>query len=120
MAQGVPKMTVTTQIVLGAFLADPQCPMYGVELHEATGLPTGTIYPILSRFNDLGWLSSTWEDVEPRQRGRPQRHYHQLTEYGTEQARKALATAPTQIGRVAFRPPDQAPTTEEGHGNGTG
>ncbi len=60
-----PRMTLPTQLVLRTMLAEPTREMYGLEICEAAGLPSGTIHPILGRFEKLGWLESRWEDAQP-------------------------------------------------------
>jgi PadR family transcriptional regulator PadR len=87
-----PRMTLQTQLVLRAMLADPAAERYGLQLCAQTGLPSGTIYPIVARLEQLGWVESSWEDPgEHVARGRPRRRYYRLTEEGAEQARGALA-----------------------------
>ena len=91
-------MTQATQLVLRALLAEPSREMYGLEVCEAAGLPSGTIHPILARFEGLGWLVSRWEnDVDPREEGRPRRRYYRFTERGAELARDALARIPVPV-----------------------
>lgn len=89
---GGPRMTLQTQLVLRALLEDPAKQRYGLELCELVGLPSGTIYPILARLEQVGWVHSTWEDpVVHVEAGRPRRRFYQITEDGAEQARSALA-----------------------------
>ena len=57
----------------------------------ATGLPSGTLYPVLQRLQDAGWLRAEWEQIDPVAQGRPARRYYRLTPSGVEQARVALA-----------------------------
>lgn len=45
MAAGL-RMTIPTQLVLQALLADPGRELYGVELGDAAGLASGTVHPI--------------------------------------------------------------------------
>jgi PadR family transcriptional regulator, regulatory protein PadR len=88
----VPRMTLQTQLVLRAMLADPAAERYGLELCAETGLPSGTIYPIVARLEQVGWVESSWEEPsEHVAQGRPRRRYYRLTEKGAEQARDALA-----------------------------
>jgi PadR family transcriptional regulator, regulatory protein PadR len=54
-------MTIPTQLVLRALLADPSKELYGVEIGQAAGLPSGTVHPILARLEGVGWLESRWE-----------------------------------------------------------
>ena len=86
-------MTLPSQLVLEALLEDPGRELYGVEIGAAAGLPSGTVHPILARFEGLGWLESHWEDINPRFEGRPARRYYRLTPGGAEAARAALARA---------------------------
>ena len=88
-------MTIPTQLVLRALLADPIRELYGVEIGAAAGLPSGTVHPILARLEGVGWLSSRWEDIDPRAEGRPARRYYRLTAEGLDLARAALARAYT-------------------------
>src|SRR5262249_26741597 len=49
-----PRMTLQTQLVLRAMLAEPAAERYGLQLCAETGLPSGTIYPIVARLEQLG------------------------------------------------------------------
>ena len=89
---GMPRMTLQTQLVLRALLEDPARQRYGLELCELAGLPSGTIYPILARLEQFGWVESSWEDPAVHEReGRPRRRFYLLTRHGAEQACDALA-----------------------------
>lgn len=100
-------MTLATQLVLRALLADPTRDMYGVELGAAAGLPSGTVHPILARLEGVGWLESQWEDINPRTEGRPARRYYRLTAGGIEAARAALARAHRPARLPQLRPVQQ-------------
>jgi PadR family transcriptional regulator len=54
---------------------------YGEELAGVTGLPTGTVHPILARLAGWGWLEDEW---------RKGRHYYRLTNDGIAEAGAAL------------------------------
>ncbi|GAA2204422.1 PadR family transcriptional regulator [Nonomuraea monospora] len=83
-----------TQAVLRAFLDDPPRERYGLELCEVAGLPSGTLYPILARLEQAGWVESRWEDPEAHvAEGRPRRRYYRVTTDGAQQAREAVAEA---------------------------
>lgn len=98
-------MTLPTQLVLRTMLEEPTRRRYGLEVCEASGLASGTIHPILARLEKLGWVESQWEDVDPRERGRPRRRYYVLTEDGAVFARIALAQARTKVADLpALRP----------------
>ncbi len=99
-----PRMTITTQLVLAAFLEDPEQERYGLEVCQVADLPSGTVHPILARFEGLGWLESRWEEVDPREEGRPARRYYRLTREGAARARSALARAHQPATRLVWRP----------------
>jgi PadR family transcriptional regulator PadR len=58
---------------------------YGFDIMEFTDLPSGTVYPILRRFERNGLVSSRWESPKKaRYEGRPRRRYYELTTAGRE------------------------------------
>jgi PadR family transcriptional regulator, regulatory protein PadR len=91
-------MTLPTQLVLRALIADPTREMYGLEIGRLAELPSGTIHPILARLEGYGWLESRWEDTDPKQEGRPRRRYYRLTPdgvaYGARAGQRAGTPAP--------------------------
>ncbi len=104
------RMTIATQRVLRAMLEDANAERYGIEIADLAELATGTIHPILARLEGVGWLTSRWEEVDPRTEGRAARRYYRLTGSGVEQARDALARAYRPPTRRAFAP---SPRPEE-------
>jgi len=95
------KMTLQVQLVLRALLDEPSRQRYGLELCDLVGLASGTIYPILARLEQVGWLESTWEDPTVHEKARrPRRRLYHLTSDGAEQARTALA----RVHRATRRP----------------
>jgi DNA-binding PadR family transcriptional regulator len=84
------KPSTQTQLVFQAFLDSPSEETYGFELAQATGLPSGTIYPILSRLGDEGLVKSRWEEVEAKGQRR-RRRYYGLTGEGRRAAHAATA-----------------------------
>lgn len=88
-------MTLPTQLVLRAMIADPAHEMYGLEIGQAAELPSGTIHPILARLEASGWLESRWEDADPKRAGRPRRRYYRLTPDGVVYAIAAIARVTT-------------------------
>lgn len=93
-------MTLQTQLILRALLEDPAQEAYGMRISAVTGLPSGTVQPILARLEEHGWLQSRWEDGDSHQQGRPCRHYYRLTDDGAERARASLDRSPIhQLGQ---------------------
>ncbi|MGC5018280.1 PadR family transcriptional regulator [Micromonospora sp. DT47] len=85
------RMTIPVAKVLSALLVEPDAERYGLDLMKLTGLPSGTLYPVLHRLQDAGWLAADWEAVDPAAAGRPARRYYRLTADGMVAARQALA-----------------------------
>jgi PadR family transcriptional regulator, regulatory protein PadR len=103
-------MTLPTQFVLRVLLEDPQAELYGVQIGEGAGLPSGTVHPILARLEGLGWVQSRWEDIDPKVEGRPARRYYRLTAAGAQLARAALAEAYQAKRRVRVPRPVAEPS----------
>ncbi|TWG24872.1 PadR family transcriptional regulator [Actinoplanes teichomyceticus] len=85
------RITVATARLLAVLLTEPEADRYGLDLMGATGLASGSLYPILHRLQDAGWLTARWEDIDPSELGRPARRFYRLTPDGVSQARSALA-----------------------------
>jgi hypothetical protein len=77
--------------VLHALLADPTREKYGLELSKNSGIAHGTMYGILARLEDWGWLDNRLDYYADR--ATPPRRYYRLTSDGTEQARAAVEQA---------------------------
>lgn len=68
---------------------------YGFDVMEATGLPSGTVYPALRRLESLGLIHSTWEkESKALAEQRPARKYYKLTSTGTQTLIKAVERYP--------------------------
>jgi len=68
---------------------------YGFDIMDATGLPDGTVYPILRRLERRGVLEGAWEDVvEANAEQRPQRRYYELTPVGETSIKEVEARFP--------------------------
>ena len=56
---------------------------HGFDIMDATGLPSGTVYPILRRLDREGLLESNWEAHASAQKAqRPPRRYYGITPAG--------------------------------------
>jgi DNA-binding PadR family transcriptional regulator len=68
---------------------------HGYDLSRETGLKSGTLYPLLMRFFDRGWVEARWAEAETP--GRPPRHMYRLTPEGQRVAAETgAARAPLQ------------------------
>jgi DNA-binding PadR family transcriptional regulator len=86
-----PRLTKPTIGVLEALLAaTDERPAWGLSICTDADLGPGTVYPILDRLIERGWIASR-DETEPHP-GRPARRYHTLTEQGRAEAQAALAT----------------------------
>jgi PadR family transcriptional regulator, regulatory protein PadR len=97
------RITLQVQLVLRTLLGDPHRELYGLEFVDATGLPPGTIYPILARLEAAGWIDSRWEEVDQHAEGRPRRRYYRLTSDGATQSATALSAADARRRRTHAR-----------------
>lgn len=94
-----PRLTRTTAMVLYAVFRGVR---HGFDIIDATGLPSGTVYPILRRLEDGGLLRSAWESVHlARSEQRPPRRYYQVTGPGGAAVREALEKHPAVAARLA-------------------
>jgi PadR family transcriptional regulator, regulatory protein PadR len=102
-----PQLRLTWAIlkVLKVLLDDPASKHYGLEIGKAAGLPSGSIYPLLMRLEQAGWLESEWEKVDPKAAGRPRRRMYQLTGQGMEVGRQALEEAQRDLALGLGRTP---------------
>ena len=74
------RLSITAVSVLHAIAAGYQ---YGFDIIDQTGLPSGTVYPSLSRLERDGLVKSAWEDERSaHEEGRPARRYYKLTAPG--------------------------------------
>lgn len=92
------RVTTAVAAVLTVFLSEPDGPRYGLELMHATGQPSGTLYPILTRLQQAGWVEGEWERADASEIGRPPRRYYRLTPEGVAAGRAALATLRRSLG----------------------
>jgi DNA-binding PadR family transcriptional regulator len=93
-----PRLTLASIKVLRVFLETSAQQLAGIDIKKPSGVATGSLYPILMRFESFGWLASKWEDVDPKEVGRPRRHLYWLTKEGAVRANEALGDLG---GRVA-------------------
>ncbi|MGW6917339.1 PadR family transcriptional regulator [Kitasatospora sp. NPDC054939] len=84
-----PRMTKPTIGVLEVLLsATDDDPAWGLKICVEADLGSGTVYPILERLSERGWVES-WAETEPHP-SRPPRRFYQLTGAGRLQANEAL------------------------------
>jgi PadR family transcriptional regulator PadR len=89
MGTNKPRITSQTLKVLAILMSGTQ-EMSGAEIARSTKLSSGTLYPILLRLEEAGWVESRWETGDPHELGRPRRRFYQATGIGMKEAQSAL------------------------------
>lgn len=87
-----------TRLTLSVLLQDRQSWRYGYDLTRETGLKSGTLYPLLIRLHDQGYLEAEWR--ESPQAGRPPRHVYRLTLSGIALAQQSEALDASNAGHI--------------------
>ena len=91
-----PNSSRQARFLLAAFLDRSQLWRHGYDLSKETGLKSGTLYPLLMRLCEQGFLEAVWQ--QPDRSGLPPRHAYRLTVQGLalaqQQARDETAPAP--------------------------
>lgn len=78
---------------------------FGLDVMEATDLPSGTVYPTLARMEARDYVESSWESAsDAKTAGRPRRRYYRLTPEGS----LALSEALQRLGAIARMTPRPA------------
>jgi len=71
---------------------------YGFDVMDATGLPDGTVYPILRRLERRGVLEGAWENEDlARAEQRPPRRYYRLTKVGEAAMTEVMERFPALV-----------------------
>jgi DNA-binding PadR family transcriptional regulator len=105
-----PNLTYPTALVLHA-LAKGYA--YGFDIIDATGLPSGTVYPLLRRLERMGCVESRWEgQAKAAREGRPARKYYRIRGEGREllaRARTRFAALEQALHPGRGRAPKESP-----------
>jgi PadR family transcriptional regulator PadR len=94
--------------ILRAFLEEPDQEQYGFGIMRSTGLKSASVYPMLDRLEQSGWILGYDEDIDERTAGRRRRRLYKLSPTGEREARKTverfyrdLGPAPSWLPRPA-------------------
>jgi DNA-binding PadR family transcriptional regulator len=79
--------------ILSIMADSGSCWLHGYDLCRQAAVKPGTLYPLLIRLEEQGFMEAEWQ--APSQRGRPPRHAYRLTAAGVELAR---ANPPLRLG----------------------
>ena len=104
--------------VIARHAADPTYEFYGLELAQAIEYGPGTIYPVLRRMEDAGWLLSREEtSTEPRTKARPPRIYYRVNPETLPAVRQRLAELDARRRAAAPVPSTLTPQPTTGAAN---
>lgn len=96
-------LTYPTAMVLQALASGHR---HGFDIIDITGLPSGTVYPILRRLDREGLARSRWEsEAVAHREQRPQRRYYEITAGGE----RVLAEAARRYRALSDIVPKAAP-----------
>ena len=84
-----PRLSKPTTITMTQFLRSDR-PLCGYDIIKSTRLASGTLYPLLKRLENAGWLTSKPENIDPVVEGRPARTLYSVTKLGKAEATKML------------------------------
>jgi PadR family transcriptional regulator, regulatory protein PadR len=94
--------------VLRCLIDQPRISRSGAEIGRSTSIGSGTLYPLLARFEAAGLLTSRWEDADAHDVGRPRRRLYRLTVLGQRRAHEALSGFQLHDGAAAWAVPYQS------------
>lgn len=81
-------------------------PVWGLRICEQLGLGPGTVYPMLERLEEAGFVDATWEADQPS--GRPRRRFYELTNTGRAELAAAVAAQAAKRSRWSAAPQNPA------------
>ncbi|AZM50737.1 PadR family transcriptional regulator [Streptomyces sp. WAC 06738] len=94
-----PRLTKPTISVLEVLLdASTDDPPWGLRICRDADLGSGTVYPILARLQERGWVTA--RDESAPHPGRPPRLFYELTNTGRANARAALEARKARQRRI--------------------
>ena len=78
--------------------------LHGWAIMKATKRSGPTVYGVLDRLEDIGWISGRWEDENPEP-GKPRRRLYSITPTGVIGAREVLRERRPQALHSRLRAP---------------
>jgi PadR family transcriptional regulator PadR len=97
-----PRLTQQTLKVLGALISGRVRELSGADIAKSTQLSSGTLYPILYRLEQVGWVNSHWEVGDPALLGRPRRRYYRVTAEGARRVKEVVRELTPGNGRAVW------------------
>jgi PadR family transcriptional regulator len=97
-----PKLSHTAALILQTIDNGSR---YGFDIMDATGLPSGTVYPALRRMESEGLVGSQWEsEKKALAEQRPPRKYYKITAAGAKVLAHSQKRYPLLEKLVAAKP----------------
>jgi PadR family transcriptional regulator, regulatory protein PadR len=103
MSDAPTRITVPFLDVVETFLAAGNVELHGWAIIKASRRGGPTVYKILERLTQMGWVTARWDD-EPSEPNKPRRRYYILTGEGASRARALLAERRPQTVPFSLRP----------------
>lgn len=93
------RLSRATEDVLLVLSSDLGKEWYGVEVMRASGLSSGSLYPILERLEDRELIEGEWEDeATAAAERRPRRRYYRLSARGRAVAAEVRSSLAARLG----------------------
>ena len=93
-------LTYASAVILDAIA---QRKSYGFQMIDATGLPSGTVYPALRRMEAAGLIEAGWDYEAAEKSGGPARKHYRLTRGGVQHL-EVLRGRYIQLAAPAVKP----------------
>jgi PadR family transcriptional regulator, regulatory protein PadR len=84
------------EVLLRAFVDGTES--HGWAIMKATKRSGPTVYGVVDRLEDAGWITGHWEDENPES-GKPRRRLYRLTPNGVAEARALIAARRPEVLR---------------------
>lgn len=88
------------EVLLQAATEDTE--LHGWAIMKATKRSGPTVYGVLDRLEDMGWITGHWEDQNPEP-NKPRRRFYRVTPTGTVEAQQILTERRPEVLRRGRR-----------------
>jgi PadR family transcriptional regulator, regulatory protein PadR len=82
----ISKPTILELKFLSIFVNNTHKKFTASDLAEMLNISYGSVIPLLMRFEKADWLEVEWEDIDPKEAGRPKRKFYGLSTMGSTKA----------------------------------
>lgn len=91
------QVTVAFLRILELFIANDKSSYCGSDVMRFLNLPSGTVYPLLTRMTNAGWLNRELENVNPKLVGRPAKRFYQISSTGLKEGKRLISSQKVPI-----------------------